>query len=101
MKLVFLIFRDNSFDLNQIDNLRSSSFNTLKIASESLCEKNTLVSSANKILDSLSETLGRSLIYIKNSKGPRIEPCGTPQTMGRKGEFHCMIQTAVCLAGNW
>ena len=23
-------------------------------------------------------TLGMSLIYIRKSKGPRIEPCGTP-----------------------
>ena len=34
------------------------------------------MSSANTILDSLSETLGRSLIYVfwlKNNKGPIIE----------------------------
>ena len=38
-----------------------------------------LVSSAYKIGLDLSDTLlERSLIYIKNNNGPRMEPCGTP-----------------------
>ena len=38
-----------------------------------------LVSSANKIGLDLSDTLlERSLIYIKNNNGQRMEPCGTP-----------------------
>ena len=28
----------------------------------------------------------KSLIYSKNSDGPRIEPCGTPQETGKKPE---------------
>ena len=28
-----------------------------------------------------SDTVDRSLIYNKNSKGPRIDPCGTPQVI--------------------
>ena len=31
---------------------------------------------------------GRSLIYIKNSKGPRFDPCGTPQCIFISLEFH-------------
>ena len=27
-------------------------------------------------------TVGRSLIYIKNSRGPRTEPWGTPVVIG-------------------
>jgi hypothetical protein len=38
-----------------------------------------LVSSANKIgLDFSDTLLEKSLTYIKNSNGPRTEPCGIP-----------------------
>jgi len=37
-----------------------------------------LVSSANKIGRALCLTsLGKLLVYNRNSKGPKIEPCGT------------------------
>ena len=37
-----------------------------------------VVSSAYKIKLKYSVQLGMSFIYIRNNKGPRIEPCGTP-----------------------
>ena len=40
---------------------------------------NILVSSANNTEKQNFETLAKSLIYNKNSMGPNIEPCGTPQ----------------------
>ena len=43
-----------------------------------------LVSSANKIYVRRVDTLHKSLTYGKNSDGPRIEPCGTPQALGKK-----------------
>ena len=45
-----------------------------------------LVSSANRKKFRVSEIFGRPLIYIKNNRGPRTEPCGTPQEMGYKSE---------------
>ncbi len=36
-----------------------------------------LVPSSNNIENILSDTVARSLIYIKNSSGPKIDPCGT------------------------
>ncbi len=39
-----------------------------------------LVSSANSIRNTLSDTVARSLICIKNSCGPNFELCGTPHT---------------------
>ena len=42
-------------------------------------DKVILVSSANIIGTASCRQLGRSLIYIKKSKGPRKLPCGTPQ----------------------
>ena len=38
-----------------------------------------LVSSANILGVAVSRQLGRSLIYIKNSNGTKLLPCGTPQ----------------------
>ncbi len=41
------------------------------------------VSSANKILNS-DVYIGNSLIYIRNNRGPRIDPCGTPSIIVRR-----------------
>ena len=38
-----------------------------------------LVSSANKLSLNLLEEWTMSLIYIKKSNGPKIDPCGTPK----------------------
>ena len=48
-----------------------------------LPEANRLVSSANKEKLNRLEIKGKSLIYIINRSGPNIEPCGTPQLMGK------------------
>ena len=49
------------------------------IASETLSDSTiTVVSSANKIDVKDSEMLDISLIYSINSKGPSIDPWGTP-----------------------
>ena len=37
------------------------------------------VSSANIEVVVVCKQCGRSLMYIRNSKEPRLEPCGTPQ----------------------
>ena len=36
------------------------------------------MSSAYKWTEQLEQILGRSLIKIEKSKGPKIDPCGTP-----------------------
>jgi len=41
-----------------------------------------LVSSVNNIGRALClMALGKSLMYTRNSKGPKIEPCGTPHVI--------------------
>ena len=79
IKWVLLIFKDNLLLLNHDETLINSKFiifiNSLKL----LWDSKMLVSSANKTNDKMGEELTISLIYIKNNKGPRIEPCGTPQ----------------------
>ena len=44
----------------------------------SLCERNMLVSSANKIHFKTLETLDISFMYKRNKRGPSIDPRGTP-----------------------
>ena len=56
-----------------------SPYNFSKGPTLSFPEQKRLVSSANKIVYSLLVELLRSLMYINNSYGPRMEPCGTPQ----------------------
>jgi hypothetical protein len=45
--------------------------------------KNKFVSSANNIGIVTEETLGKSFTYKRNRIGPRIDPWGTPQLIGR------------------
>ena len=45
-----------------------------------------LLSSANKIYVRRVDTLYKSLTYSKNNDGSIIEPCGTPQVIGKKTE---------------
>ena len=44
--------------------------------------QNNVVSSAYIKMLKILLTVGRSLIYIKNSRGPRTEPWGTPVVIG-------------------
>ena len=54
------------------------------------------VSSANKITSRELQTVGRSLIQMNNN-GPKIEPCGTPQTMEFHDEQAPLTITRCCL----
>ena len=48
----------------------------------------TLVSSAKRIREESAFTiLGGSLIYTRNSKGPRTDPCGTPSLILSHSEY--------------
>jgi hypothetical protein len=40
-----------------------------------------LVSSANILGQALPRQLGKSFMYIKNNRGPKLLPCGTPQVI--------------------
>ena len=55
------------------------------------------MSSANKSVKN-SVALGRSLMKIKNSKGPRTEPCGTPQIIVFLSDFIPSMQTNYSLS---
>ena len=59
----------------------SSAFNEFVISARSLPSRNTLVSSANKIANNFPQTFGRSFIQSKKKRGPKIDPCHTPQVI--------------------
>ena len=46
-------------------------------------DKNRFESSANSTENILLDTVARSFIYNKNNSGPKMDPCGTPQTIVR------------------
>ena len=54
-----------------------------------------VVSSANKaVCKGKVVAAGRSLMYIENRRGPRTDPCGTPQPMWRYGETVSLTASA-------
>ena len=67
----------NLLSTNQSQIFSESLFNAFSISSTSLCWKirNELSAYINKLEFTASDV---SVIEIRNSEGPRIEPCGTP-----------------------
>jgi len=55
------------------------------------------VSSAKELIIQSTSILKRSLIKIINSKGPRIDPCGTPDLILRRFEFEFLEKINCCL----
>ena len=59
--------------------LSESQFSLYSVSADVRPLQERLVPSANIERLVVCRQLGRSLIYKLNSKGPRFEPCGTPQ----------------------
>ena len=51
------------------------------------------MSSAKRTKFNNDELLGRSLTYIKNNKGPSMDPCGTPHLISKRVELYGLIET--------
>ena len=80
-----------------IDQLPIFSRSSLRLLTEvlvSLTTENREMSSENS-LHSLLRPSDKSLIYIKNNKGPRIHPWGTPALTSAQEE-HWPFKTTVC-----
>ena len=45
-------------------------------------------------------TLGKSLIYIRNNKGPRMEPCCTPVVIHSQIVHYCIQHIDICWINN-
>ena len=83
MKHDFSTFKDNSFTCDHMETSFNSELSCVSIAFRPLPLINMLVSSANIIVNKISEILGKSFTYDKNNKGPNIDPWGTPHVMDR------------------
>ena len=68
--------------LNQSARIFTSQFIMWKTLGKESCEQMAFVSPANKIYLSKAETFGRSLMYSRNNRGPKFEPCATPTFIG-------------------
>ena len=87
---VFCTFKVSLFAFNHECTCWSSLFKTTYLLSDVISSKqqNSVVSSAYiKKLNILLE-LGKSFIYIKNKRGPSIDPCGTPLRIDFMSEIH-------------
>ena len=93
MKAVLSRFKDILFAHNQLSTFLSSAFMTSKICVRSSLSKQTVVSSAKWTNLSTVEHLHMSLMYIKKSKGPSMEPWGTPMLIGSWDELNPFIDT--------
>jgi hypothetical protein len=79
MKSVLEKFRNSKLVLSYNFNLLRTSFKQFKNIKGSGLDIITLVSSAKGIGEEiLFNTRGKSLMQIKNNRGPRMDPCGTP-----------------------
>ena len=74
------MFNDNLFDTNQLLTLLSSVLIALSLSLDCIVSTQQLnvVSSAYIMNWTSLLAFGKSLIYIINKRGHRIDPCGTP-----------------------
>ena len=77
ISLDFLALNETFHFVAHSDILSKSLFNCAEVSAGSNPEAKRVVSSA-KIKISLSNPSTISLMYIKNSKGQSLDPCGTP-----------------------
>ena len=79
---VLVMFNDSLFTFNHVVTLYNSLLISSSSKDTSLPCINILVSPANMNESSISDTDDNSLIYSsKNSRGPIIDPCGTPHVI--------------------
>src|SRR6218665_2844847 len=84
--MVLLTFRESLLFINQLLTRISSEFINLHRVSYDLCDKKKCVSSAKSKKWRSEEAQGRSLMKSRNKRGPRMEPCGTPNLILLRAE---------------
>ena len=77
----FFAFKVSLFAINHLFICSMMTWPLLEISSAFLALNNTLVSSANILVLPEGQQFGMSLMYIRNNRGPRTDPWGTPQVM--------------------
>ena len=93
--LVLLIFSVSLLALNQSDILLSSKFAVsynVSMSEEEICN---VVSSAKSRVKSKLHEFAKSLMSKRNSIGPKIELCGTPQFTFCSADCHSRCSSSV------
>ena len=63
----------------------------------SLLDVNRVVSSAKRMDFMFLVNKGKSYMYIRNNRGPRTEPCGTPMLISFVFDLYSLTVTNWCL----
>ena len=92
MSFVLFGFIDSLFAVNHAFTSFNSSFILLCRSGSVLALNIRLVSSANKIIGVVIVCV-KSLMYIRKSKGPSTDPCGTPVFIGRLVDLFWLMVT--------
>ena len=82
-----LEFRVNLFARNQMLSLDNSPLRFLMRVFKLVLDRQTLLSSANKLNFNIKELLIRSFIYTKNISSSGANPCTTPKLTGRTSQL--------------
>ena len=98
---VFLIFSDNLFNLNQILSAFNSTLIVCSISNIDLPDTDMSVSSANNMIKLDLHAVCISFTYNKNNRGPKIDPCGTPQLILPISDLTPLYTTYCCLSDKY
>lgn len=74
----FFAFSVNLFSKHQRCTFSNILFTIISVSFIFFVQTVSDVSSANSMYSASSEMVGRSLMKIRKSRGPSVEPCGTP-----------------------
>ena len=75
-------FSDDLLVWSQVATFISSLLNLVLMAAASVPLMNMLVSSANMTVNITSDVIPKSLTYSQKSRGPSMDPWGTPHSIG-------------------
>ena len=59
-----------------------------------VCSKLSSANIAHDVVGELTDA-GKSLTYIRNSRGPNTDPCGTPEVTASDGDIPCSIEVQI------
>ena len=92
MYLVFLTLKDSLFEDSQSLILHSSLYKMMSLLALFMLQYNVVSSAYINILKTRL-TLGKSLMYIRKSKDPKIEPWGTPIEIDFVSDLESLFST--------
>lgn len=81
MKFDLLMFKECLFTLKYLEIESNSELASEVSVEKCLCERNKLVSSAKHRGTIDEDAVTKLLMWMKNKRGSRMDPCGTPEVI--------------------